>query len=165
MLYAIVGGARQPFQEICLILERNLFKSLMMLLSDFSFEYPSDLIAQEAIEPRGASRMIVLNRKDQSIQHFLFQNIPEFFKKGDVLVLNDTKVLPARLWAKKKTGGKVEVLFVKQIQTGPVPPFPQFRSARGGLAEIISKPRLAFGAQQTRRVCGVNKPPRRATRL
>lgn len=89
-----------------------------MLLSEFQFEYPIELVAQEAIEPRDASRMIVLDRAQQKIEHSLFNKISDYFKKGDLLILNNTKVLPARLWAKKKTGGKVEVLLVRSEERG-----------------------------------------------
>ncbi len=84
-----------------------------MLLSDFSYDYPAELVAQEAIEPRDASKMLVLDRASSQIQHHIFRQLPDFFKQGDVLILNNTKVLPARLFAKKETGGKVEVLFLK----------------------------------------------------
>ncbi len=83
-----------------------------MKLSEFYFEHPSELIAQEALEPRDASRMMVLNRQTQTIFHSFFKTLPDYFEKGEVLVLNNTKVLPARLFAKKKTGGLVEVLFL-----------------------------------------------------
>jgi len=91
-----------------------------MKLSEFNFEYPSDLIAQEALEPRDASRMLVLDRLSQQISHSFFKNLPDYFEKGEVLVLNNTKVLPARLSAKKKTGGGVEVLFVGAIHESPL---------------------------------------------
>ncbi len=86
-----------------------------MKLSEFNFEYSSDLIAQEALEPRDASRMLVLDRLSQQISHSFFKNLSDYFKKGDVLVLNNTKVLPARLSAKKKTGGLLEVFLVGAV--------------------------------------------------
>ncbi len=89
-----------------------------MLLSEFSFEYPPELIAQEALEPRDASRMMLLHRSRQSVSHGLFKDLPSHFKKGELLVLNNTKVLPARLFARKKTGGRVEVLMIAQRDGG-----------------------------------------------
>ncbi len=91
-----------------------------MALSNFTFIYPPELIAQEAMEPRDASRMMVLDRVRQQIDHSLFKKLPDYFLEGDVLVLNNTKVLPARLWAKKKTGGKVEVLMVGARHASPL---------------------------------------------
>ncbi len=85
-----------------------------MKLTDFLFEFPLELVAQEAIEPRDASRMMLLDRSRQEIDHSLFKKFPDYFQKGDLLILNNTKVLPARLWAKKKTGGKIEVLLLRE---------------------------------------------------
>lgn len=86
-----------------------------MLLSEFSYDYPADLVAQEAIEPRDAARLMRLDRSVKSFSHHVFKDFPSFFEKGDVLVLNNTKVLPARVFAKKETGGKVEVLLLKPL--------------------------------------------------
>lgn len=87
-----------------------------MLLSEFNYDYPPELVAQEAIEPRDAARLMRLDRSEKSISHHTFKDLPTFFEKGDVLVLNNTKVLPARVFAKKPTGGKVEVLFLKPLE-------------------------------------------------
>ncbi|MBF0491255.1 MAG: tRNA preQ1(34) S-adenosylmethionine ribosyltransferase-isomerase QueA [Deltaproteobacteria bacterium] len=89
-----------------------------MLLKDFSFSYPPELVAQEPANPRDSSRLLVLDRSTQGISHSLFRDLPSFFKKGDLLILNNTKVLPARLWAQKETGGKLEVLIVAENQRG-----------------------------------------------
>ncbi len=88
-----------------------------MRVEDFSFDYPPELVAQEPISPRDGSRMLVLNRQMQTIQDAHFVDFPSYFKSGDLLILNNTKVLPARLMAQKETGGKLEVLFVKKLQT------------------------------------------------
>jgi S-adenosylmethionine:tRNA ribosyltransferase-isomerase len=88
-----------------------------MFTQEFSFQYPPKLIAQEPLPKRDASRMMVLNRQSQNITDARFTDFPNFFKPKDLLILNNTKVLPARLWAKKPTGGKVEVLLVKQVKS------------------------------------------------
>ncbi len=84
-----------------------------MNLSDFYYELPEELIAQMPANKRENSRMMVLNRQDKSICHKHFYDITDYFDKNDVLVLNDTKVLPARLYGiKKDTGAKIEVLLL-----------------------------------------------------
>src|SRR4030095_13495159 len=85
-----------------------------MLSRDFSFEFPPELVAQEPLSERDASRMMVVDRQDSSFEDRLFRDLPSYFQPGDLLLLNDTKVLPARLLGKKKTGGKVEVLLVRR---------------------------------------------------
>lgn len=87
-----------------------------MKLSDFDYNLPKELIAQKPIRPRDHSRLLVLDRKTGEIEHYKFYEIEEFLKKGDVLVLNNSKVIPARLLGKKKeTGGKIEVLLLRKI--------------------------------------------------
>ncbi len=87
-----------------------------MLIKEFNFPLPSELIAQFPPKRRGTSKLLVLNRKDGSIVHTKFYNIINYLHPGDVLVLNQTKVFPARLRGKRiPTGGKVEVLLVKQL--------------------------------------------------
>jgi len=85
-----------------------------MKTSLFDYNLPKELIAQKPISPRDHSRLLVLDRKTKGIQHKHFYDLPGFFKRGDVLVFNDSKVFPARLWVKKETGGKLEVLLLNQ---------------------------------------------------
>jgi S-adenosylmethionine:tRNA ribosyltransferase-isomerase len=80
-------------------------------LQDFDYLLPNELIAQSPMVPRNASSLMVLN--DSEIEHRKFYNITDHLKSGDVLVVNDSKVLPARLFGKKSTGGKVDCLLVK----------------------------------------------------
>ena len=88
-----------------------------MKTSDFDYNLPEELIAQTPIEPRDHSRMLVYNRADQSIQHLHFYDLPRFLKKGDVLVVNETKVIPARLLGEKEgTGVPVEILLLKRLE-------------------------------------------------
>ena len=83
-------------------------------VSEFSYDLPEELIAQTPIEKRDESRLMVLDREKQTIEHKRFKDIIEFLKPGDVLVRNNSKVIPARLYGTKKdTGAKVEVLILK----------------------------------------------------
>jgi len=83
-----------------------------MELKDFDYTLPKELIAQYPCNIRDGSRLLVLDRKTGTIIHRLFRDIVEFFGKGDLLVLNNTKVVPVRLFGRKETGGKVEVLIL-----------------------------------------------------
>lgn len=86
-----------------------------MKLSDFNYELPEELIAQDPLLKRSDSRLMVLNREDDSIAHKHFRDITEYIKPGDCLVINDTKVLPARLiGVKEDTGASIEVLLLKR---------------------------------------------------
>lgn len=83
----------------------------------FDFHLPEELIAQKPLKERSESRLMVLNKEDGKIEHTVFKKIKHYLKKGDCLVLNDTKVLPARLFGEKEgTGAKVEVLLLKQTE-------------------------------------------------
>jgi S-adenosylmethionine:tRNA ribosyltransferase-isomerase len=87
-----------------------------MNLSDFDYDLPEAFIAQTPVEPRDSSRLLVLNRATGAIQHRIFRDITEYFRPGDVLVVNDTRVIPARLHANKaQTGGKIELLLLQQL--------------------------------------------------
>lgn len=85
-----------------------------MHLTDFSYDLPEKLIGQKAIEPRDSCRLLVVNRQNKQIYHHVFSNLVDILDKNTVLVLNDTKVFPARLFGHKDTGGKLEVLLLKQ---------------------------------------------------
>lgn len=86
--------------------------------SDFFYDLPEELIAQHPIEPRDHSRMMVLNKGTEAIEHKHFYDILDYFKEGDCLILNNTRVLPARIYGvKKETGANVEFLLLKQIET------------------------------------------------
>lgn len=89
-----------------------------MKTRDFDYPLPEERIAQTPIEPRHSSRLLVLNRANSNIQHRKFFDIGEFLNKNDLLVINRTKVIPARIFAEKDTGGKVEVLLLRQIEDG-----------------------------------------------
>jgi len=87
-----------------------------MKVSDFDYSLPRELIARFPAEPRDSSRLMVLNRQTGEIEHRIFRDIKEYLREGDVLVLNDTKVIPARLYGELPTGARVEVLLVRQVE-------------------------------------------------
>ena len=86
-----------------------------MLLSDFDYELPEELIAQTPIEPRNASRLMVLDPLIGTIEHHHFFELKDFLTEGDTLIFNDTRVIPARLIGHRETGGKVEVFLLRRI--------------------------------------------------
>ncbi len=86
-----------------------------MKISDFDYHLPKEFIAQFPREKREEAKLLVLYRRERRIIHSIFKDLPKFLRKGDVLVLNDTKVIPARILAKKETGGKIEVFLAEKI--------------------------------------------------
>lgn len=87
-----------------------------MKVSDFNYNLPEELIAQTPIAKRDESRLMVLNRKNKTIEHKIFKDIIEYLKPGDVLVRNNTKVIPARIYGKKETSANVEFLLLNNIE-------------------------------------------------
>ena len=85
-----------------------------MKLSEFDYPLPKELIAQYPLEERDTARLLVLDRKQCTIEHRIFKNIVDYFRQGDLIVLNNTKVLPSRLIGSRATGGKVELLLLRQ---------------------------------------------------
>ena len=86
-----------------------------MLLKDFDYSLPKELIAQKPIQPRDHSRLMVLNRQEQTITHDYFYNLDKYLRSGDMLVANNSKVIPARLLGRKLTGGQIEIFLLQQI--------------------------------------------------
>ena len=87
----------------------------MMKTSDFNFDLPQELIAQDPLEDRSSSRLMVLNKESGEITHRIFHDITEYLHPGDCLVINDTKVIPARLiGTKEDTGAHIEILLLKR---------------------------------------------------
>lgn len=86
-------------------------------MSGLSYHYalPPELIAQEGVEPRDASRLMVLHRDSGRLEHRIFREIPLYLRPGDVLVLNESKVIPARLYARKPTGARIETFLVRDL--------------------------------------------------
>jgi S-adenosylmethionine:tRNA ribosyltransferase-isomerase len=87
-----------------------------MKLSHFNFELPDELLAEYPAENRDESRLMVLNRKEQTIEHKMFKDLIDYFDEDDVMILNDTKVFPARLFGnKEKTGARIEVFLLREL--------------------------------------------------
>jgi len=87
-----------------------------MKLSNFIYEYPKNLIAKYPAEPRDSARLMVLDREKQTIEHRTFKDIVEYFTEDDVMVINDTRVFPARLFGnKEKTGARIEVFLLREL--------------------------------------------------
>ena len=85
-------------------------------LSDFRYQLPKKFIAQKPKQKRDGSKMMVLNREEQTIKHKKFSDITDYFKKNDLLILNNTKVFPAKLYATKdRTDAKVEIFLLREL--------------------------------------------------
>jgi S-adenosylmethionine:tRNA ribosyltransferase-isomerase len=85
-----------------------------MKTSDFDYNLPESSIAQTPVEPRDSSRLLVLHRDTGKIEHRIFRDIGDYLHSGDLLVLNQTRVIPARIYARKETGGRVELLLLRR---------------------------------------------------
>ena len=102
-----------------------------MRLSEFDFDLPSELIAQTPVRPRDSARLMVL--KDSGIENQVFTDLLKYLEEGDVLVVNDSKVIPARIHGRKKTGGRIELLLVNEME--------------GGMWECLVKGRVREGTE------------------
>lgn len=87
-----------------------------MLITDFDYELPEQLIAQTPLEKRETSRMLVVDRAANAWRDDSFINFPEYLEPGDVVVLNNTKVFPARLFGEKETGAKIEIFLIRELE-------------------------------------------------
>jgi len=90
-----------------------------MEITKLDYSLPCDLIAQRPLSKRDRARLLVLHRDTGQIEHRLFFEIVEYFNKGDMLVINNTKVIPAKLFGKKASGGKIEVLLIREKKSSP----------------------------------------------
>ncbi|NQV74109.1 S-adenosylmethionine:tRNA ribosyltransferase-isomerase, partial [bacterium] len=89
-----------------------------MKLTEFEYDFPKSLIAKYPVEPRDSSRLMVLNRAEQTIEHKKFTDLPDYYGKGDVILVNNTKVFPARLYGnKEKTGARIEVFLLRELNS------------------------------------------------
>jgi S-adenosylmethionine:tRNA ribosyltransferase-isomerase len=88
-----------------------------VLTSEFDYDLPHDLIAQQPLQRRDASRMMIVRRHGGTIRHGRFEDFPDCLNEGDALVLNDTKVIPARVWG-LKNGREIEFLFLRELERG-----------------------------------------------
>ncbi|HXX36957.1 MAG TPA: tRNA preQ1(34) S-adenosylmethionine ribosyltransferase-isomerase QueA [bacterium] len=127
-----------------------------MKLSDFDYVLPRDRIAQKPARPRDAARLLVLSRRDGAMEHRTFRDLPEYLHAGDVLVLNDTRVLPARLRGRRAGGGAVEVLLLRPNGRGAwealIRPGRRVREGarlvfEQGVLEAVAGPRTASGTR------------------
>ena len=90
--------------------------NMRMKLSDFNYELPKELVAEYPNKNRDEARLMVIDRKDYSIQHRQFKDMIEYFDENDLIVLNNTKVFPARLYGnKEKTGARIEVFLLREL--------------------------------------------------
>ncbi|HYM68965.1 MAG TPA: tRNA preQ1(34) S-adenosylmethionine ribosyltransferase-isomerase QueA [bacterium] len=127
-----------------------------MKLSDFDYALPRERIAQAPARPRDSARLLVLSRGDGSLAHRTFRDLPDYLRRGDVLVLNDTRVLPARLRGRRAGGGAVEVLLLRPDGQGVwealVRPGRRVREGarlvfKDGALEAVAGPRTASGTR------------------
>jgi S-adenosylmethionine:tRNA ribosyltransferase-isomerase len=88
-----------------------------MKTSDFDYHLPESSIAQTPAEPRDSSRLLVLHRESGELEHRIFRDVTDYLNAGDLLVLNQTRVIPARIFAHKETGGHVEILLLRRRDT------------------------------------------------
>ena len=97
---------------------RKYKKHTYMKLSNFNFNLPKELLAEFPAENRDEARLMVVNRKTKTIEHKLFKDVLDYFDEGDVMVLNNTKVFPARLYGnKEKTGARIEVFLLRELNS------------------------------------------------
>ena len=122
-----------------------------MKLADFDYNLPKELIAQYPAKERDACRLMVLDRKERTIRHRVFSDIADYFREGDCLVLNNTRVIPTRIFGKRKTGGKVEIFLLEKknpICEALVRPASRLREGErvmlegGDEAEVLGKGRV-----------------------
>lgn len=126
-----------------------LIPAKYMRLQDFDYNLPKELIAQEPINPRDRSRMLALDKKTGAMEHKHFYDIVDYLKKGDVLVLNNSKVFPARLIGKKAgTGGKIEVFLLRKAELRvPVSAGDRNSDSAGEIWQCLLGGRIKEGAE------------------
>lgn len=93
-------------------------RSVPLPVERFDYHLPPELIAQSPVEPRDAARLLVVSRSDGSLRDRIFRDVPELLRPGDVVVVNDTRVLPARLIARRDSGGRIEFLLLSRLADG-----------------------------------------------
>jgi S-adenosylmethionine:tRNA ribosyltransferase-isomerase len=130
-----------------------------MRLSELDYDLPEELIAQEPLARRDEARLLVLDRKSKAIEHSRFYKLARHLREGDLIVLNDTRVLPARLFAQKESGGRVELLMVRPVEAteGPAGAWIALIRTHRALREDA---RLILGDGHALRIVGYARPGR-----
>ncbi|MCX5711166.1 MAG: tRNA preQ1(34) S-adenosylmethionine ribosyltransferase-isomerase QueA [Candidatus Omnitrophica bacterium] len=141
----------------------------MLRLSDFEYLLPKELIAQYPLKGRDNCRLLVVDRKNYKIEHKVFSDIPEYLLPQDVLVLNDTKVVPCRIKAKRQTGGKAEIFLLGRIKgrvfkallkPGRLKIGEKIKLGSGKItAEVISKSEVAFNTSDLKKIYDLGAMP------
>lgn len=130
-----------------------------MLTEDFDYHLPPECIAQEPVEPRDASRLLVLHRQTGLVEHRIFRDVRAYLRPGDVLVINQTRVIPARIFGRKvPNGGKVEILLLKRLDNS------RWEALVGGKGLGIGKTIQIEGGPQAE-IIEVLEGPRRIVRF
>jgi S-adenosylmethionine:tRNA ribosyltransferase-isomerase len=106
-------------ESIDLIRTKKETGTIEPAIEDYEYALPAELIADLPLPERDQSRLLVLNRADQSIEHATFERLPKWLSPGDVIVVNDTKVIPAKLIAKRESGGSIRLLLIKPEASQP----------------------------------------------
>ena len=127
-----------------------------MRLTELDYNLPPELVAQEPLERRDEARLLVLDRRSGTIEHSRFYKLGDFLCDGDLLVLNDTRVFPARLFARKPTGGAVELLMVRPVDEPPGAWLALIRGHRG----LREGTRLMLDDGPALRIAGYQRPGR-----
>ncbi len=127
-----------------------------MRLSELDYRLPPELIAQEPLERRAEARLLVLDRRAGTLEHSRFYKLGDFLRDGDLLVLNDTRVFPARLCARKPSGGAVELLMVRPVEQPREAWMALARTHRG----LHEGTRLLLDDGRALRIVGFNRPGR-----
>ena len=130
-----------------------------MRLSELDYYLPEDLIAQEPLARRDEARLLVLDRKTKSIEHSRFYKLARHLREGDLIVLNDTRVLPARLFANKESGGRVELLMVRPADPDEGPAGAWLALIRTHRA-LKENSRLILGDGHVLKIVGYARPSR-----
>jgi S-adenosylmethionine:tRNA ribosyltransferase-isomerase len=127
-----------------------------MRLSELDYNLPPELIAQESLARRDEARLMVLDRRTHEVEHSRFYKLGNFLRDGDLLVLNNTRVFPARLFARKPTGGAVELLLVRPVETPKGAWLALVRTHRG----LREGSRLLLDDGRALRIAGYQRPGR-----
>ena len=118
-----------------------------MQLEELDFDFPDSLVAQHPCEPRDACRLLAADPRTGVIAHRRFRDIEHLVQPGDLLVVNESKVFPARAWVRKQTGGKVELLFLRRLDDREEPPTPNTPAPTPG-PTATSAPGRSAGSQR-----------------